>query len=95
MQDTLYLLGSAPRYSPARNTTEKHTGTGQEAWTGSFDLQTVVGYGCAVKVNEEEIMTIAGDGERSRKMFKYNVRTGDAVEYNDLPPTPVTKPLNH
>ena len=76
--------------SDSKTTEELHIGTGQERWTKSFDLQTAVSIACTVKTSNEEIITIAGFGESSRKMFKYNVRTGDAVQYNDLPPTQVS-----
>ena len=48
-------------------------------------------WGCAVKISNEEILTIAGNLEPSRKMLKYNVGTGDAVEYNNAPPTQVER----
>ena len=58
---------------------------GQQAWHKSFDLQSAVDLGCAVGTSggEEEIVTVAGFQEVSRRMFKYNVRTGEAVEYSN------------
>ena len=85
---TLYLLGHDG--SPTEKTTEKlNIVTRQVLWTKSFDLQATMNDGCTIKTSHKEIFTIAGDGESSRKMFKYNVRTGDAVQYYNLPPTKV------
>ena len=90
VQDTIYLLGHD--HSPAFKTTESlNIGTGGQAWTKSFDLQSAMDDGCIVKISIDKIMTIAGAGELSRNMFKYNVRTGDAVQYNNTPPTQVWK----
>ena len=86
LQDTLYLLGDWT--SPAHKTTEAlNIGTG--AWAESFDLQSAMEDGCTVKISQLELLTIAGDDESSRRMFKYNVKTGEAVQYNNTPPTQV------
>ena len=88
LQDALYLLGDS--LSSDSNTTEKlNIAMGQQKWTKSFDLQSAVARACTVKTFNEEILTIAGVYESSRKMFRYNVKTGDAVQYNNLPPTQV------
>ena len=88
VQDTLYLLGHDD--SPGIKTAEElNIGMGQKVWTKSFDLQSEMLEGCALKTAPEEIITIAGDGESTRKMFTYNIKTGDAIRYHNLPPTPV------
>ena len=87
LQDTLYLLGHYD--SPAHKTTEELNIRTEQGWAKSFDLQSAMHGACTVKLSNEELLTIAGLGEPGRKMFKYNVRTGDAVEYNNAPPTQV------
>ena len=85
LEDTLYLLGHY--LSPDFNTTEELNIRTEQAWTKSFELQTFISEGCAVVISNEEIVTIAGVHETSRKMLKYNVKTGDAVQYNNPAPT--------
>ena len=82
----LYLVGD--NVSPDWKTTEELNITGQQAWNKSFDLQSAVSLSCTVATSKEDIVTIAGYGENNKWMYKYNVRTGDAVQYNTAP-TPV------
>ena len=95
LQDALYLLGDS--LSSDSKTTEKlNIGAGQKVWTKSFDLQSDASKACTVQTSNEEILLIAGAKKKSDiKIFKYNVKTGDALQYNNLPPSQVWSVLKN
>ena len=73
----LYLLGGRG----VKSTEFFNKTTGQ--WTNGFGLKSNVHFGCAVQVAQDTVVTIAGNGERSRLMHSYNISSGTDPEQYD------------
>ena len=66
----------------------KNITTGQ--WVQKFNMEKNLWDGCAVKISDNEVVTIAGPGESQRYMYLYNVKTGAFTKYGKNAPTQVS-----
>ena len=82
---TLHLLGGNSGVNGGRKLKTEHLD--KDKWTTGIQLENSVIYGCAVVSPPDEVITIAGDGESDRVMYRYNMTSGELTRFATVPLT--------
>ena len=88
MYDSLYLLGGGG--GNGINNAERCDNMTRGEWRKAFDLEHKLDMACAVKISQDEIITIAGYEESQRLVHKYNIATGEVRKFKELALTKVS-----
>ena len=88
MYDSLYLLGGYAGNGICDIEICDNMAKGE--WRKGFEIAHNLEFACAVKISLDEIITIAGNEESQRLVYKYNIATGEVRKLKDLAPTKVT-----
>ena len=85
MYDSLHLLGGLH----SKKTTERRDDMMGGEWVKGFDMMHNVVGACVVRISQDEILTVTGNGATERFVYKYNFATGQFKEFDMVAPTRV------